>query len=84
MYLFISRKFTTFANPTQPQSFHFLPIIFQQKPNPSANETLRQSLARDIMDLKKLFTEAGYARKLINQQLKEVIRLNKLLGGFGK
>jgi len=47
------------------------------------NETLHENLARDVMDI-KILTEAGYDRKLINQQLKELIRQNKAIGGFEK
>ncbi|WP_343337956.1 hypothetical protein TPELB_33430 [Terrisporobacter petrolearius] len=49
--------------------------------NPKLREgTRRQQLAADIRELRGLLKEDGYNRKVINRQLKELIRLNKELG----
>ena len=44
----------------------------------------RTHLARDIRDLRKILSRAGYSQTTINAQLKELIRQNKALGGFAK
>ncbi len=44
----------------------------------------RQHLGRDVSDIKRILTDAGYERSKINAQLQELIRQNKANGGFGK
>ncbi len=44
----------------------------------------RDHLAADIKELRKLLTKNGYDRKVVNRQLRELIRQNKALGGFDK
>ena len=46
--------------------------------------TNRQHLAADIAELRVLLKEAGYDRSAINVQLNELIKQNKVLGGFEK
>jgi hypothetical protein len=46
--------------------------------------SLRQHLFKDVWDVKKILTNANYDRSVINAQLKELIRQNKAVGGFGK
>jgi hypothetical protein len=46
--------------------------------------SLRQHLYKDVWDVKNILTNAGYDRSVINAQLKELIRQNKAVGGFGK
>jgi ribosomal 50S subunit-associated protein YjgA (DUF615 family) len=46
--------------------------------------TPRQHLGKDIKDLRKILREAGYDPRLINQQLRELIRQNRKLGGLDK
>gem|GEM_PF-4124809 len=41
--------------------------------------TKEQYLARDIKDLRKILTNAGYDRKVINEQLQELVKQNKEL-----
>ncbi|WP_221400593.1 RHS repeat-associated core domain-containing protein [Apibacter mensalis] len=45
---------------------------------------LRNNLAADIKDLKRILLDAGYDPKVVNRQLQELIRQNKALGGFDK
>jgi RHS repeat-associated protein len=45
---------------------------------------LRDNLAADIKDLRKILLDAGYDRDVVNRQLQELIRQNKALGGFDK
>jgi len=46
--------------------------------------TMRQYLAADISELRRLLRENGYSREVVNRQLRELIRQNKALGGFEK
>lgn len=46
--------------------------------------TLRQHLARDVFDLRKILREAGYDTARTNAHLRELIRQNKELGGLEK
>ncbi|MBD5089477.1 MAG: hypothetical protein HDT30_11845 [Clostridiales bacterium] len=46
--------------------------------------TNRQHLAADIAELRVLLKERGYSRSSINAQLNELIKQNKVLGGFEK
>ena len=46
--------------------------------------TNRQHLAADIAELRVLLKEHGYSRSSINAQLNELIKQNKVLGGFEK
>jgi RHS repeat-associated protein len=46
--------------------------------------TLREHLAADIFELRKLLRTAGYDRAVINRQLQELVRQNKATGGFAK
>jgi uncharacterized protein with von Willebrand factor type A (vWA) domain len=45
---------------------------------------LRNNLAADVKDLRKILLNAGYDRNIVNNQLQELIRQNKALGGFDK
>jgi hypothetical protein len=51
---------------------------------PNELRSNRQHLARDIVDLRRILRSYGYGDTLINQQLRELIRQNKALGGFDK
>jgi RHS repeat-associated protein len=44
--------------------------------------TLRQHLARDVMDLRSILRNADYDPSVINRQLQELIRQNKAVPGF--
>lgn len=46
--------------------------------------SLRDHLAADIRDLKRILLDAGYDPQVINRQLSELIRQNKELGGLDK
>ncbi|ANI28423.1 hypothetical protein PL78_01015 [Yersinia entomophaga] len=41
--------------------------------------TNRQYLARDIVDLRTIFRNAGYSKDVVNRQLSELIKQNKAL-----
>lgn len=43
----------------------------------------RSHLAADIMDLRAILRGAGYSREVINRQLRELIRQNRLIRGCG-
>lgn len=45
---------------------------------------LRGNLASDIWELRGILREAGYDRNVVNTQLHELIRQNKLNGNFEK
>ncbi|HZH62200.1 MAG TPA: hypothetical protein VEY70_22070 [Metabacillus sp.] len=46
--------------------------------------SLRDHLATDIWELRRLLRDHGYSRERVNLQLKELIRQNKATGGFEK
>ncbi len=45
---------------------------------------LRNNLAADVKDVRKILLNAGYNRSIINPQLQELIAQNKAQGGFQK
>lgn len=44
--------------------------------------TPRQQLAADIFELRRLLKDAGYDKKIVNQQLRKLIQLNKEVGNI--
>lgn len=48
------------------------------------SKNLREHIAADIYDLRKILKDAGYSRDVINTQLQELIKENKAAGGFCK
>lgn len=46
--------------------------------------SLRDHLAADTRELRRILTDAGYDPAVINRQLQELIRQNKATGGFNK
>ena len=45
---------------------------------------LRNNLAANVKDVKNILLNAGYDPKVVNRQLQELIRQNKVFGGFDK
>jgi uncharacterized protein RhaS with RHS repeats len=45
---------------------------------------LRDNLAADVKDLRKILKNAGYSQDVINAHLSELIKQNKAQGGFEK
>src|SRR5205085_989524 len=45
---------------------------------------LRSHLAADVRELRGVLRKEGYSRSTVNRQMRELIRQNKALGGFGK
>lgn len=58
-------------------------VVHYTYKNPNTRTgTPRQQLAADIFELRKLLRDNGYDRKLVNQQLRKLIQLNKEVGNI--
>lgn len=64
------------------KDLHIVTRTFRRPVDPALN--LRAHLARDIRDLRRILHAARYTQATMNRQLQELIRQNKVLGGFEK
>jgi hypothetical protein len=62
------------------KDLHELTRTFKKPVEPGLS--IRQHLARDVVDLRKILGDAGYDQSVINRQLQELIRQNKAIPGF--
>ncbi|GAA4459357.1 hypothetical protein GCM10023189_32960 [Nibrella saemangeumensis] len=73
----LHEKTATFKKPTRDVSQAILN-------NSNNKNSLRTHLAADIKELRNILGTAGYNRSHVNKQLQELIRQNKMNGGFEK